>query len=183
MQVVSGTNACLNTKVTITKWPTDDDWREIKRRALVTVGLSPKTEPTLEWKKSILRARHSPIRYGMVSFYIENLPYWVHAELARHHVGCEKYVKSQRNDRQHDYDRNAARQDAPVNMIYDFNLESFMTLCNKRLCGQATPEARYVVASMASELLSKCPEFNGLLVPFCQYWGKCNEMHPCGMYL
>ena len=173
--------ACTSTTVTITKWPTEDDWYEIKRRALKAVGLVPKTEPDFKWKNSILRARHSPIRYGTASFDIESLPYWVHAELARHHEGCEKYVKSQRNDRQQNYDRNAARQDAPINMIYDFNLESFMTIANKRLCGQATKEARWVVGQMCQKLLEKCPEFDGLLVPFCVYWGKCNEMHPCGL--
>ena len=172
--------ACSGTKVTITKWPTDEVWHEIKRRALETVGLSVKNEPTLGWKKSILRARHSPIRYGMVSFDIENLPYWVHAELARHHEGCEKYVRSQRNDRQSQYDRNSARQDAPVNMIYDFNLEAIMVIANKRLCGQATKEARWVVGQMCQQLLTRCPEFEGLLVPYCKYWGKCNEMHSCG---
>lgn len=168
--------------VELLKYPDEEVWKEIKQRALVTIGKKAVTPPSLEWKKSILRARHSPIRWGMVSFRITNLPYWVHAELARHHEGCEKYVKSQRNDRQDDYDRNAARQDAPVNMIYDFNLEAIMTLANKRLCGQATPEARKVVSMMCVALLEKCPEFSGLLVPYCMYWGRCNEMHPCGRF-
>lgn len=180
MSKVSVPETCKNVTVDLLRYPTEQDWIEIKRRALVTVGKDTFWAPTEEWKKKILRARHSPIRYGIVSFKINNLPYWVHAELARHHVGCEKYVKSQRNDRQKDYDRNAARQDAPVDMIYDFNLESIMTIANKRLCNQATPEARYVVKLMCHKLEEKCPEFEGLLVPYCKYWGRCQEMKPCG---
>ena len=169
-----------NLKVHLLEYPTEDVWAEIMFRAYVTVGKSATRIPSMKWRKAILRARHSPIRWGRVSFLIENIPYWVHAELARHHEGCEKYVKSQRNDRQADYDRNAARQDAPVNMVYDFNLEAIMSFANKRLCKQATLEARYVTALMCKALLDKCPEFEGLLVPYCKYWGSCNEMKPCG---
>ena len=108
------------------------------------------------------------------------MSYWVSNELCRHHVGVEKYVRSQRNDRQSDYDRNAARQDAPVDVIIDFNAEAFMTFCNKRLCKKASAEMRQLAQTMASLLIEKCPEFFGFLVPNCQYMGgECHEPTSC----
>ena len=169
--------------VTLLKVPTLDDWQEVKRRALVTAGYTKtKTPPALVWMSKMLEARHSPIRYLTISFFIEGLPYWLSNELCRHHVGIEKFVKSQRNDRQKDYDRETAPQNAPVNVIVDFNAESFMTFCNKRLCGKAAPQMRKLAADMANLLLIQCPEFEGLLVPMCCYnGGKCHELEPCGM--
>lgn len=166
--------------VSILEYPTISDWESVKARALVTMGLTPKTLPDLDWKRKMLRCRHSPIRHLNISFYVKDLPYWVSNELCRHHVGVEKYVRSQRNDRQSDYDRNAARQDAPVDVIIDFNAEAFMTFCNKRLCKKASAEMRQLAQTMASLLIEKCPEFFGFLVPNCQYMGgECHEPISC----
>lgn len=167
--------------IQLLKAPTLEDWEEVKRRALVTAGFTKsKTPPALPWRVKMLEARHSPIRYLTISFYIEGLPYWVSVELCRHHAGVEKFVKSQRNDRQNNYDRAAARQDAPVNMIVDFNAEAFLTFCNKRLCGKASKEMRALAHDMAKLLIIQCPEFDGLLVPMCIYHGgKCHELEPC----
>ena len=164
-------------KVELLENPTQKDWLEVKRRALVTIGKKPVTAPTEEWKHDILRARHSPIRRLFFSFYIE-CPYWVSVHLCRH-IHAQPYVKSQRNDRQNDYDRNSAPQDAIVSMIWDMNAEELMTIANKRLCKQASEETRAVVQDICDKVIEACPEFEGLLVPMCKY-GRCNEMFPCG---
>lgn len=165
-------------RVTCTEYPTEQDWIACKERALVTVGLKAKTPPTEEWKKSILRARHSPIRRLRFSFFIEDIPSWVSVHLARH-IHAQPYIKSQRNDRQSDYDREKAPQDAPVNMIWDMNAEEFMVITNKRLCKQASDKTRQVVQMMVNEALKTNPEFTEFLVPMCQYVGECKEMSPC----
>lgn len=64
-------------KVTLLEYPTDKDWLGCKQRALVTVGLNAKNPPDEKWKKAILRARHSPIRYLHFSFLLEDIPSWV----------------------------------------------------------------------------------------------------------
>lgn len=168
-------------KVTMIESPNKEDWMKVKQRALVTMGLSTvKTEPDIEWKHLILRAKHSPIRKLNFSFYIQDMPYWLSTEICRHHIGIEKYVKSQRNDRQQNYDRNAARQDAPVNMIIDINAESLMTVCEKRLCGVATKEAQTLLSEIKDIVIAKYPEFDGLLDSFCKKYKVCNEMKCCG---
>ena len=55
-------------KIEITEYPTDNDWLEVKKRALVTIGKKLKTPPDAEWKRAILKARHSPIRRLRFSF-------------------------------------------------------------------------------------------------------------------
>ena len=167
-------------KISLIEYPTDSDWMEVKRRALVTAGLSVKNAPTLEWKRKSLNARHSHIRRLWFSFYFEDIPFWVSVHFCRH-VHAQPYVRSQRNDRQSDYDRNKAPQDAPVNMILDVNAEELMTIMNKRLCSKASEETRRVAELMREEVLKRCPEFSGFLVPMCDYHGGvCREMVPCG---
>lgn len=166
-------------KVTLIEHPTDQDWIACKERALVTVGLKVKNPPTDEWKKAILKARHSPIRRLRFSFYLEDVPYWTVGHIVRH-VHAQPYVKSQRNDRQEEYDREKAPQDAPVNCIWDMNAEELMVIANKRLCRQASDKTRELVRMICDEVIKTNPEFAEFLVPMCQYVGGCKEMYPCG---
>jgi thymidylate synthase ThyX len=168
----------MNT-VKLIEFPSERDWMEVKRRAMVTVGKEPVKAPDNAWKRAILEARHSPIRYLRFSFYIE-CPYWVSVHLCRH-VHAQPYVRSQRNDRQSDYDRNAARQDEPVQMIWDMDAEELITIANKRLCNKAAAETREVVQEMCNIVNSVRPEFSDVLVPGCAAnGGVCHEMFPCG---
>lgn len=164
--------------VKLLEYPTEKDWMEVKRRALVTVGRKPVKAPDEKWKMAILRARHSPIRRLHFSFYLE-VPYWVSVHLCRH-VHAQPFVKSQRNDRQSDYDRTKAPQDQEVCMIWDMNAETLITIANKRLCRQASEETRRVVKMMCDLVLLVCPEFINELVPMCWREGQCHEMFPCG---
>ena len=167
-------------KVTMTEYPNEKDWMAVKERALVTVGLKAKNAPDDKWKREILEARHSPIRRLRFSFLIEDLPSWVSVHLCRH-VHAQPYVKSQRNDRQSQYDRNKAPQDSPVNMIWDMTGEELLIIANKRLCAQASAETQAVVRQMCQQVIAFCPEFEPFLVPMCEYHnGKCHEMKPCG---
>lgn len=163
--------------VKLIRYPKQEDWAEVKRRAFVTIGKTSFELPDEKWMKAILMARHSPIRYLQFSFYIE-CPYWVSVHLCRH-IHAQPYVKSQRNDRQNEYERNSARQDAPVMMIWDMNAEELMVIMNKRLCNLASRETREIVEQMREQVLLHRPEFSGLLVPMCEYAG-CHEMMPCG---
>lgn len=163
-------------KVELIKYPSAEDWMLCKQCALVTVGKNAITSPSIEWKHQILEARHSPIRVLNFMFRLE-VPYWVSVHLCRH-IHSQPFVRSQRNDRQSDYDRKKAPQDAPVTMLWYMNAEELMVIANKRLCKQASTETQEVVKMMCKEVLKVCPEFEGLLVPMCRY-GKCHEMFPC----
>ena len=170
-------------KVTVIEYPTEQDWLAVKQRALVTAGLKVKNPPDMAWKKSILEARHSPIRRLRFSFLIEDVPSWVSVHLCRH-IHAQPYVRSQRNDRQDKYDRNKAPQDAPVNMIWDMNAEELMTVAAKRLCSMASAETQAVVWQMCQQVISACPEFENMLKPMCEWQnGICYEFNGgCGKY-
>lgn len=165
-------------KITVLRHPTEEDWVGVKQRALVTVGRTVKKPPNDEWKKAILRARHSPIRYLQFSFLLEDVPNWIAVHLCRH-VHSQPYVKSQRNDRQNEYDRNKAPQDTPVTMIWDVNGEELMVIANKRLCKQAAAETRDLIQQICDKVLETNPEYTEFLVPMCKYTGTCKEMKPC----
>lgn len=165
-------------KVVMLECPTESDWMKVKQRALVTVGKTSVVPPSEEWKVKILEARHSPIRKLNFSFYIE-CPYWVSVHLCRH-VHAQPYISTQRNDRQTNYDRNSARQDQTVCMIWDMNAEEFMVIANKRLCNKASKETQEVVKKMCELAIKRCPEFATQLVPMCVRERGCHEMKPCG---
>ena len=165
-------------RVDLIKYPTTEDWILCKQCALVTVGKEVKTEPTTEWKRKILEARHSPIRVLNFVFKLE-IPYWVSVHLCRH-IHAQPFVKSQRNDRQTSYDRNSAPQNEMVTMLWYMNAEELMTIANKRLCNQASEETRDVVRTMCKEGAQVCPEFYDVLVPMCVHnGGVCHEMFSC----
>ena len=165
-------------QVKLIKYPSAQDWIFCKQCALVTIGKEVITEPTQEWKHKILEARHSPIRVLQFAFEL-GLPYWVSVHLVRH-IHAQPFVKSQRNDRQSDYDRRKAPQDEPVKMIWYMNAEELMIIANKRLCKQASEETQEMVKMICDEVIRVCPEFEGLLVPMCKYHGgKCHEFYPC----
>lgn len=169
-----------NVKVEILKHPTEEDWMLCKKCTLVTIGKDPVLPPTQEWKHKILASEHSPIRVLQFVFKITNLPYFVSTHLARH-VHASIFIKSQRNDRQADYDRNKAPQDAPVDLCWAMNAQELMTIAHKRLCAQASPETRAVVTEICRQVEEVNPEFKGLLVPNCTYRGNlCTEFYPCG---
>ena len=165
----------MDFKVEILKHPTDEDWLLCKKCTLVTVGKDSNKLPTAEWKHKILAAEHSPIRTLQFVFRITNIPYWVSVHLCRH-VHATPFVKTQRNDRQSNYDRGEAPQNQPVDMAWAMNAQELMIIARKRLCTQASPETRQIVAEICRQVEEANPEFKGLLVPNSVYRGyTCTE--------
>lgn len=166
-------------EIKVTEYPTEKDFIEVKRRALVTVGKKVKKSPNEEWIKKIIEANHSPIRRLRFSFDLNGIPSWLATHLCRH-VHAQPYVRSQRNDRQDQYDRNLAPQNAPVDMIWDMNAEELVTIAHKRLCKQASQETREVMQEIVRQVVEVAPYMKDVLVPLCVYRnGKCTEMFSC----
>ena len=166
--------------------PDEKTWMDVKRAAFRTMDKDTETPPTLEWKKRIIRAQHSPIR--MLTFLIEikNLPSWISVHLVRH-VHAQPFVSTQRNDRcdrADGYDRRKAPQDTPVSMMWYFNVEELITISHKRYCMLASAETRAVVQQMCRMIEKEYPEYRGVFEPLCSYRnGLCDEFHPCEYYV
>lgn len=169
-------------EVKLLRYPTQDDWNRCKVLALGTEGKDVKTPAAESWKVKMLRCEHSPIRTLMFTIQLIYVPYWVSVHLVRHKYGVEHYVKSQRNDRQSDYDRNSAPQNQPVNHILDVNAIELIYMARKRLCSKAAEETKEVMEMIVAEVIKTNPEFKEALVPQCEYLGRCPEMYGCGMY-
>lgn len=168
-------------KVNLVRWPDQYDWDRCKLLALGTEGKEAKTSVTPEWKHKMLKCEHSPIRTLMFTIQLMDVPYWVSVHYVRHKYGIEHYVRSQRNDRQHEYDRNSAPQNAPVNHIIEVNAQELMFMARKRLCSKAAEETKQVMEMIVAEVVKVCPEFKPFLVPQCEYLGRCPEIYGCGL--
>ena len=169
--------------VRLIEWPTPEDWLEVKRRALITIGKRPKTPPDSAWIASILEARHSPIRRAMYSFEFENIPSNTATHFARH-KHADPYISTLRNDLQEFVDGDHAPRNTPVGMILDANAEEIQVMANKRLCKKAAELTRKVMRAMCKLVEDVTPEMIGNLVPLCEYCGGvCHEIKPCGRYI
>lgn len=149
------------------------------RSALLTEHKLTDKTGSAEWHAKMYTSEHSPCRCVMFWIVIE-VPYWVSVHLVRHKIGIEHFVSSQRNDRQSQYDRTKAPQDAPVWHGMLVNAQALINMSRKRLCNKASPETREAFA-MIKEAISKIDkELSERMMPECSYrGGTCPEMRPC----
>ena len=185
------------TKITLIGYPGPDDWMEVKRRALITIGKHTKTPPTSEWIEQMLCARHSPIRFAMYSFEFEDIPSNTSTHYARH-VHAQPYISTLRPDRMTDrpkymdqlieefgmfVDSDHLPRMTPVGMILDANAEALMIMMNKRLCMTSAEVTRDIAHGMTFIATQATPEMDRFLVPMCVYCGGiCHEYGGgCGM--
>ena len=96
-------------------------------------------EPSVEFKKSILIAEHSPIRDIIVKWLWEGIPHWVGVHWVRHK--WEKFVRTQREDRA-GIPRSELSQTEPQNFTGEANIQHLIDTGRKRLCYMAAPETR-----------------------------------------
>ena len=166
--------------IRLVRIPSEEDMMLCKMCAFATIGKDTNVLPTHEWLNLIMDARHSPIRELHFAFMFEGLPSYIASHLARH-IHARPYIQTQRNDRQCNYDRRKAPQDAPVRMIWCMEGEEIQIIANKRLCMLADPATRAVVNAMCGLVEEHAPYCKGLLVPMCEYnGGICHEYRPCG---
>ena len=171
----------MDFKVEILKRPTEEDWMWCKTCTLNTVGKTSVKMPTDEWKVKLIEAEHSPLRELWFGIKM-TIPSYVSVHFVRHHVGVNHYVQSQRNDRQTNYDRTKAPQDAMVSHIMSINVQQLVFMSHKRLCGQADGYTRRVMQEIVRQIIEICPEYKSVLVPLCGYRnGKCTEFDCCGL--
>lgn len=183
------------------------NWIRVVNAARRTWGRKPiDHEPKDSWKRGILLAEHSPIRLLEYDFTIEDIRQWVTVHLVRHHVGCEKFVHTQRQDindqvevitkrlmeilhqegllkegwRERDY----MFQGEPNEMDMTCNAQAFINISRKRLCiGCASLETRLAWQVVINALREVDPILAEKCVPECLYRGFCPEDKRCCGYV
>ena len=154
-------------------------WEEVVNRARTTVGKEELgKEPSDKFKRKILMAEHSPIRGLIYCFKITNLKSWVATHFVRHHVGIEKWVRTQRTDRT-GINRDELPQGAEVEMEIEANAQALINMSRKRLCNQASPETREVMQEIKKEVSKRDEFLANIMVKECIYRGFCPEINSC----
>ncbi len=159
------------------------DWKRVKNHCRTTDNKDfTDKEPTEKFKLGLLISEHSPIRIIEFDWKWDDIPYWVSTELSRHKF--EKFISTQRDDRLKDeIPRGKKLQEAPVNFDGYANMQNLIDMARKRLCGQATDEARALVEDLKLALMENGYSHEAdVLVPNCIYRCGCPEFHNCGMF-
>jgi len=156
-------------------------WTRALNKARRTIGKNPiDKEPTDSWKAKMLLAEHSPIRMVEYDWTWENIKQYVTTHLVRHHIGTEKFVRTQRTDRTN-VDRDELKQSALNDMDMNANAQAIINISRKRLCKCASKDTRDAWKAVINELKTADPILASKCVPECLYRGFCPEfMSPCG---
>ena len=155
------------------------DWKRVKNHCRTTVGKEfTDKEPTEDFKTKLLISEHTPIRLIEFDWSWKDIKSWVATEWSRHKF--EKFITSQRNDRQDKYDRRAARQDTPVIMGMLINGDAIKFVSRRRLCNKADPATRTVWKAIVDAIGKIDPIVAEACKPEC-WWngGRCFEPIPC----
>lgn len=163
------------------------DWKRVLNAARRTVGKKPiNKEPGDEFKRKILLAEHSPIRLLEYDFTWEDIKQWITGHICRHHEGCEKFVHSQRPDR-NDLLKNLNRDEFKQGLLNDMdmacNAQAFINISRKRLCSCASLETREAWKLVIEYLREIDPILAEKCVPECIYRGFCPEFDRCCGYV
>ncbi len=160
----------------------DCDWLDTKNECRNTVNKeATDVDATPAFKKKLLISEHSPIRLLLLKWRWEGIYSWVSVHFARHWLGWDKWVSTQRSDRT-GVDRNSQPQDTPVNMDVRANAQALINVSRFRLCYQASPETRGCMEDLKVEISKTQPEIADVMVPNCVYRCGCPEFKCCGYW-
>ena len=173
-------------KVTRIENPTAN-WKRVLNAARRTAGKKPlDKEPSVKFKKEILLAEHSPIRLLEYDFTWEDIKQWVSVHFVRHHQGCEKFVHTQRTDRNEAL-KGLKRDDLPQGLLNDMdmtcNAQAFINISRMRLCNCASKETRDAWKLVIEYLKTIDPILAEKCVRNCLYRGFCPEKSRCCGYV
>lgn len=157
-----------------------NDWKRVKNHCRTTDNKGfTNNEASDTFKKKLLISEHSPIRLLEFDWSWKKIKYWVSTEWSRHKF--EKFISSQRDDRLIDNTpRDKKPQDSLVNFDGYANMQNLIDAWRKRLCYQATNEARELAEDFKIELNKTNPNEANVLMPNCLYRWGCPEFSCCG---
>ena len=160
-------------------------WKRVLNAARRTIGKKPvDKEPSNSWKAKLLLAEHSPIRLLEFDWTWGEIQQWVTTHLVRHHEGCEKFVHTQRVDRNPELE-GLSRDELPQGLLNDMdmtaNAQALINISRKRLCSCASKETREAWKQVKEAIREVDPIMADKMVPECIYRGFCPEfINPCG---
>lgn len=170
----------MKTKIT----DIDIDWVEIKNKCRATMGKEPTSNyPSEKFKQDVVIAEHSPIRLGTIGWRWETIKSWIATHFARHWLGWDKFISTQRDDRIGG-NRDEAPQGTLVTYDGNANIQALINVARFRLCYQASPETRQYMEDLKYTILHECeePAISNAMIPNCIYRCGCPEFTSCGYW-
>jgi hypothetical protein len=166
-------------KIEITKVTS---WTDVLNAARFTQRLPLKSgEPSIAWKKKIIKAEHSPLRCLMFNIDFYDIPNYVSVHLVRH-IHAQPFVSTSRPDiNGKEVPREEQRKTDPVNMRLFLNAQEILHISRVRLCNKAETKTRLIWKAVVEELRKIEPELAAACVPNCFYRGFCPEFKSCGL--
>ena len=139
-------------------------------------------EPSVEFKKKIIKSEHSPLRCLMFHIDIYDIPRYVSDHLVRHHEWCQPFVSTGRSDV---LDYLPPREEQHMTDLFNtklfLNAQEIIAISKVRLCNRAEKETRETWQAVINELRKTEPELANACVPNCLYRGFCPEFKSCGL--
>ena len=166
-------------KIEITKVTS---WIDVLNAARFTQRKEPRSkEPSVAWKKKIIKAEHSPLRCLMFNIDFYDIPNYVSVHLVRH-VHAQPFVSTSRPDIDgKQIPREEQKKIDPVNMRLFLNAQEIINISKVRLCNKAESKTREIWRQVVEELRKTEPELANACVPSCIYRGHCPEIKSCGL--
>ena len=157
-------------------------WTDVLNAARFTQRLPLKSgEPSVKWKKKIIKAEHSPLRCLMFNIDMYDIPSYTAGHFVRH-VHAQPFVSTSRPDTDgHQTPRDKQKKSDLVNCRLFLNAEEIINISRKRLCNKAELPTRQVWQAVLNELRKIEPELVNACVPNCIYRGFCPEIKSCGL--
>ena len=157
-------------------------WSDVLNAARFTQRKSPMSgEPSVKWKKKIIKSEHSPLRCLMFNIDLYDIPYFVSVHLVRH-IHAQPFVSTSRPDiDRHQPTREEQRKTDPVNMRLFLNAQEIINISKVRLCNKAEFKTRNIWFEVIKELSKIEPELANACKPSCFYRGFCPEFKSCGL--
>ena len=166
-------------KIEITKVTS---WADVLNAARFTQRKSLKSgDPSVTWKKKIIKAEHSPLRALMFNIDFYDIPSYVQNHLVRH-VHAQPFVSTSRPDIDgKQVPREEQKKTDPVNMRLFLNAQEIINISRARLCNKAEDKTRLIWNKVIDELRKTEPELANACIPNCIYRGFCPEIKSCGL--
>ena len=157
-------------------------WTDVLNAARFTQRLPLKSgEPSVKWKKKIIKAEHSPLRCLMFNIDFYDIPSYVSTHLVRH-VHSQPFVSTSRPDiNGYQLPRDEQRKTDPVNMRLFLNAQEIINISKVRLCNKAEKQTQTIWIKVIKELYKIEPELANACQPTCIYRGFCPEFKSCGL--
>jgi hypothetical protein len=157
-------------------------WKDVLNAARFTQRKRPlDKEPSVEFKKKIIKAEHSPLRCLMFNINFYDIPNYVSVHLVRH-VHAQPFVSTSRPDiNGKQVPREEQKKTDPVNMRLFLNAQEIIAISRARLCSRAEKETRKIWREVITQLNEIEPELASACVPNCIYRGFCPEFESCGL--